>query len=159
MADRIVVLKAGVVQQFGTPEEVYKSPANQFVAGFIGSPTMNFFDATPTADGVRLIDGATFALPAERIAVLRRTPGSSLVLGARPEHMHVLPAGEAGMNVKVSVVEPLGSDTLMYFDRDGTRFVARISPETHVKAGDTVTLGLAMEKTHLFDKRDGSALR
>ena len=64
MADRIVVLKAGVVQQFGTPEEVYKTPANQFVAGFIGSPAMNFFDAVVAADGLRLGDDATFALPA-----------------------------------------------------------------------------------------------
>jgi multiple sugar transport system ATP-binding protein len=159
MADRIVVLKAGVVQQFGTPEDVYKTPANQFVAGFIGSPTMNFFDATVTEDGLRLTDGAMFALPASRRAVLGRAPNASVVLGVRPEHMHVLPAGEAGLAVKVSVVEPLGSDTLLYFDRDGTRFVARVSPEISVKAGDTVTLGFTMDRTHLFDKRDGSALR
>jgi multiple sugar transport system ATP-binding protein len=159
MADRIVVLKAGVVQQFGTPEEVYKTPANQFVAGFIGSPTMNFFDAAATAEGLRLADGAEFVLPAARIELLRRAPSAALVLGVRPEHMFVLAPGEAGMRVTVSVVEPLGSDTLMYFDRDGTRFVARVSPETQVKPGDAVTLGVAMDKTHLFDKRDGSALR
>jgi len=159
MADRIVVLKAGVVQQFGTPEEVYKTPANQFVAGFIGSPTMNFFDATATPDGVTLADGSAFALPAARSDMLRGAPGADLVLGVRPEHMQVLAAGEPGMKVTVSVVEPLGSDTLMYFDRDGTRFVARVSPETQVRAGDAVTLGFAMDKTHLFDKKDGSALR
>jgi multiple sugar transport system ATP-binding protein len=159
MADRIVVLKAGVVQQFGTPEQVYKTPANQFVAGFIGSPTMNFFDVTATADGLRLNDGAQFALPAARREMLRRTPKADLVIGVRPEHMQVLAAGEAGMKVTVGVVEPLGSDTLMYFDRDGARFVARVSPETQVKAGDAVTLGFTMDKTHLFDKKDGSALR
>jgi len=159
MADRIVVLKAGVVQQFGTPEEVYKTPANQFVAGFIGSPTMNFFDATATAEGLRLADGAEFALPAARCEMLRRTPNAELLIGVRPEHMLVLPPGEAGMTVTVSVVEPLGSDTLMYFDRDGTRFVARVAPETQVRAGDAVTLGFTMDKTHLFDKKDGSALR
>ncbi len=159
MADRIVVLKAGVVQQFGTPEEVYKTPANQFVAGFIGSPTMNFFDAAATADGLQLGDGTRFALPQERNELLRRTPHAELVIGVRPEHMQVLPAGESGMNVTVSVVEPLGSDTLMYFDRDDTRYVARVSPETRVKAGDAVTLGFMMDKTHLFDKKDGSALR
>ena len=159
MADRIVVLKAGVVQQFGTPEEVYKTPANQFVAGFIGSPTMNFFDASATAGGLRLSDGTEFALPAARIEVLRRTPGAALVLGVRPEHMFVVAPGEAGLRVTVSVVEPLGSDTLMYFDRDGTRYVARVSPETQVKPGDAVTLGFATEKSHLFDQQDGSALR
>jgi multiple sugar transport system ATP-binding protein len=159
MADRIVVLKEGVVQQFGTPQEVYKTPANQFVAGFIGSPTMNFFDATPTDEGLRLTDGASFALPVERNELLRRTPGAHLVLGVRPEDMRLLPAGEPGMDVTVSVVEPLGSDTLMYFDRDGKRFVARISPEIQARAGDRVTLGFAMDKTHLFDRKDGSALR
>ena len=160
MADRIVVLKAGVVQQFGTPEEVYRAPANQFVAGFIGSPAMNFFDAAFTAGGVRLSEGATFALPAagddDR---LRSARGASLVLGVRPEHLEILPADAPGMKVTVSVVEPLGSDTLMYFERDGTRHVARISPDSHLKPGDAVTLGLAMDKIHLFDAKDGSALR
>ena len=159
MADRIVVLKAGVVQQFGTPEEVYKTPANQFVAGFIGSPTMNFFDAVATSEVLRLNDGASFALPAARREMLRRTPSAEIVVGVRPEHMQVLPPGEPGMNVLVSVVEPLGSDTLLYFDRDGRRFVARVSPEMKVQAGDAVTFGFMMDKTHLFDRQDGSALR
>ena len=154
MADRIVVLKAGVVQQFGTPEEVYKTPANQFVAGFIGSPTMNFFDVNATATGLRLADGTEFAMPAAQ----RRSGSGTLVLGVRPEHFSVLAPGDAGLRVTVSVVEPLGSDTLMYFDREGTRHVARVSPETHVRPGDGVTLGFPAEKAHLFDQ-DGNALR
>ena len=158
MADRIVVLRDGVVQQFGTPDEVYTSPANQFVAAFIGSPTMNFFEATADDDGLRMADGSFFAVAADRLASMRARPEASLVLGVRPEHMQVLPAGQNGMRVEVSVVEPLGSDTLIYFDRGSARFVARVSPETRVRSGDVVTLGFVMAKTHLFDAKDGSAL-
>ena len=155
MADRIVVLSAGVVQQFDTPETVYKTPANQFVAGFIGSPSMNFFQARRTDDGVQLDDGSRFALPPERLHAL---PDGALVLGVRPEHMQVVPEGASGLRVQASVVEPLGSDTLLYFDRHDTRYVARVSPETHVRPGDLVTLGLALDKVHLFDQRNGHAV-
>ena len=124
-----------MVQQFGTPEEVYKTPANQFVAGFIGSPNMNFFAATATSAGLRLADGTEFGLPAARADLLGRAPGAALVLGVRPEHLLMLAPGEPGLRVTVSVVEPLGSDTLMYFDRDGTRYVARVAPETRGQAG------------------------
>jgi len=159
MADRIVVLKAGVVQQFGTPEEVYKTPVNQFVAGFIGSPTMNFFDVTAEGDTLVLDDGTRMPLaPAQRDALKRAAPGAR-VLGVRPEHMAVLPGGQPGLKVGVSVVEPLGSDTLLYFDRGGVRRVARVAPETQVQPGDVVTLGFTMAKTHLFDAADGRALR
>jgi multiple sugar transport system ATP-binding protein len=154
MADRIVVLKAGVVQQFGTPEEVYKSPANQFVAGFIGSPTMNFFDVNAEGANVRMDDGTLFAMPPRCGGV-----AGAAVLGVRPEHMRVLPPDAPGLRVQVSVVEPLGSDTLVYFDRAGTRHVARVAPELQVRPKDTVTLDFDMDKCHLFDKNDGAVLR
>jgi multiple sugar transport system ATP-binding protein len=159
MADRIVVLKAGVVQQVGTPAEVYGSPANQFVAGFIGSPTMNFFAAEAVAGAVRLRDGALFPLAPAQAEAVRRAPSASLVLGVRPEHLAVRAPGEPGLQATVSVVEPLGSDTLVYFDRDGTRHVARVSPETRLRPGDGVTFGVAMDKAHLFDAPEGRALR
>jgi multiple sugar transport system ATP-binding protein len=157
MADRIVVLKEGVVQQFGTPAEVYASPANQFVAGFIGSPTMNFFSVEPAEGGVRLKDGTQFSLAVSRLAALRRT--SPLLLGVRPEHLTLLAPGQPGLRATVSVVEPLGSDTLVYFDREGTRHVARVSPDSQLAPGDVVSFGLAMDKAHLFDAQEGSALR
>ncbi|MDH6593330.1 multiple sugar transport system ATP-binding protein [Variovorax sp. TBS-050B] len=153
MADRIVVLKAGVVQQFGTPEEVYKSPANQFVAGFIGSPTMNFFEVRAEGTNLRMDDDTLFPMPA-RFAGAR----GPAVLGVRPEHMQVREAGAPGLRVQVSVVEPLGSDTLVYFDRAGKRHVARVAPELHVRPKDTVTLGFDMDKCHLFDREDGGVL-
>jgi multiple sugar transport system ATP-binding protein len=154
MADRIVILKAGVVQQVGTPEQVYQRPANRFVAGFIGSPTMNFFDVTVEGDGVRLRDGTRFAVPAAS-----RAGRGDAVLGVRPEHLRVLPAGEPGLKVTVSVVEPLGSDTLVYFECDGSRHVARVAPELHVQPGAAVNLGIAEGKAHLFEPgEDGVAL-
>jgi multiple sugar transport system ATP-binding protein len=154
MADRIVVLKAGVVQQFGTPEEVYKSPANQFVAGFIGSPTMNFFDVNAEGANVRMDEGVLFPMPPRCGGV-----AGPAVLGVRPEHMRVLPADAPGLRVQVSVVEPLGSDTLVYFDRAGKRHVARVAPELQVGPRDTITLDFDMDKCHLFDKNDGAVLR
>ena len=159
MADRIVVLKGGVIQQIGAPEEVYKMPANQFVAGFIGSPTMNFFDVEASADGVRLKDGTCFRLPAASITALRRASRQPAVLGVRPEHLQLEPSDQSGPKATVSVVEPLGSDTLVYFNCDGKRHVARVKPELHLKPGDVVTLDFPADKTHLFDAADGSALR
>jgi multiple sugar transport system ATP-binding protein len=159
MADRIVVLKAGVVQQFGTPAEVYATPANQFVAGFIGSPTMNFFAAAPADGGLRLHGGTQVALTAAQQEAVRRAAPPSVVLGVRPEHVSVLAPGQPGLQTTVSVVEPLGSDTLVYFDREGVRHVARVAPETRLAPGDAVTFGLAIDKAHLFDPRQGDALR
>jgi multiple sugar transport system ATP-binding protein len=153
MADRIVVLKAGVVQQFGTPEEVYKSPANQFVASFIGSPTMNFFNVQAEGTNVRMDDGTLFPMPPPCVGVT-----GPAVLGVRPEHMQVLPADAPGLRVQVSVVEPLGSDTLVYFDRAGTRHVARVAPELKVRPKDTITLAFDVHKCHLFDVQDGTVL-
>ncbi len=160
MADRIVVLKAGVVQQFDTPEAVYNDPANQFVAGFIGSPAMNFFDAMPAADRLDLGGGVQLALPeGAQGDRFRRLVGKGLVLGVRPEHFRLLPGELAGLRTTVSVVEPLGSDTLVYFESGGMRRVARLSPDTRLKPGDAVTLGIDFEKAHLFHPGDGRAVR
>jgi multiple sugar transport system ATP-binding protein len=160
MADRIVILKAGVVQQVGTPEQVYQRPANRFVAGFIGSPTMNFFPVAVADDVARLADGTAVALPGPALAAVRRAAVRDAVLGVRPEHFQVLAAGERGLQVQISVVEPLGSDTLLYFEFGGERHVARVAPELHVKPDDRVTFGVAPGKAHLFEPgEDGAALR
>ena len=154
MADRIVVLKDGMVQQFDTPEVVYKSPANQFVAGFIGSPAMNFFEVTLSAGRIYLDDVTSFQLP-----FTHPTASGPAVLGVRPEHFQVLPLDAPGLCVQVSVVEPLGSDTLVYFDRGNKRQVARISPEIKVCPGDNMKLGFNPEKCHLFNSADGGLLQ
>lgn len=157
MADRIVILKAGVVQQVGTPQQVYNEPANAFVAGFIGSPTMNFFSAQRSGGGLRLADGSVLPLPAARAATLGAR--SAVQLGVRPEHLRLGPPGPGTLPVTVGVVEPLGSDTLVYFDFDGRRQVARVAPEDTPVAGDTVHLGVVLERAHLFDTDSGLALR
>jgi multiple sugar transport system ATP-binding protein len=160
MADRIVILKAGVVQQVGTPEAVYQRPANRFVAGFIGSPTMNFFDVTVEDDAARLADGTQIVLPPGTLAAVHRANVRDAVLGVRPEHLRLLAPEEAGLRVTVNVVEPLGSDTLLYFGSNGSRHVARVAPELHVRPGDTVTLGVVPGKVHLFQPgEDGAVLR
>ena len=157
MADRIVILKSGIVQQVGTPQQVYNEPANAFVAGFIGSPTMNFFAAQRAEGGLRLADGAVLPLSAERAAALGDR--DAVQLGVRPEHLRLQAAGPGTLPVRVGVVEPLGSDTLVYFDFEGKRQVARVAPEETPAAGDTVHLGVVMDRAHLFDAADGLALR
>jgi multiple sugar transport system ATP-binding protein len=157
MADRIVILKAGVVQQVGTPQEVYNEPANAFVAGFIGSPTMNFFAVQRSDANLRLADGTVLTLPVARATALGDR--SAMRLGVRPEHLRLRGAGPGALPAKVSVVEPLGSDTLVYFDFDGTRHVARVAPDETPVVGATVYLGVALERAHLFDVDSGLVLR
>ncbi|WP_326534765.1 ABC transporter ATP-binding protein [Pseudorhodoferax sp.] len=157
MADRIVILKGGVVQQVGTPQQVYNEPANAFVASFIGSPTMNFFSVQLGGDTLHLPDGTQLTLPPARAAALGSR--AALRLGVRPEHLRLQAAGPGAMPVVVSVVEPLGSDTLVYFEFAGTRHVARVAPEETPTAGDTVHLGIVVERAHLFDDSTGAALR
>jgi multiple sugar transport system ATP-binding protein len=157
MADRIVILDAGVVQQVGSPQSIYDHPANLFVAAFVGSPTMNLFDVERADGGVRLRDGTLLPLPPPRLAAAgdRR----SLRLGVRPEHLRLEAPGPGRIAARVTVVEPLGSDTLVYFEQDGQRRVARVAPELTPAAGDTVHLGIAGERVHLFDAAGGVALR
>ena len=112
MANRIVVMNDGIIQQVGAPLELYDRPANIFVAGFIGSPTMNFFDATverTSGIAARLADGSALTLP----ECSRLGEGQEIVLGIRPEHLHL---SDAGVPARVVVVEPLGMSTQVTFD-------------------------------------------
>ncbi|WP_026440430.1 ABC transporter ATP-binding protein [Acidocella facilis] len=148
MADRIVVLRGGVIQQVGTPEQIYSTPANRFVAGFIGSPSMNFLPVTLEAGGARLEDGTL--LP---VLTTRRGPA---VLGIRPEHFE--PAGEGGLAAQILLVEPLGADTLVHFNVGAVRCIARVAPDTRPQMGETLRLGVAPGKAFLFDPESGVRL-
>ena len=134
MADRIVVLQSGVVQQYDTPEVVYEQPANQFVAGFIGSPTMNFLPVEMRDDAARF--SQTDAARAARRRGLQ--PGEDAagkgVLGVRPEHFEVVPDAASGIPVQIKLVEPLGSDTLIHFDVAGAAAIARVDPVAEAEA-------------------------
>jgi multiple sugar transport system ATP-binding protein len=158
MADRIVVLQSGIVQQYDTPEIVYERPANQFVAGFIGSPTMNFFPVELHGDVATFShDGAPAPLDAAARARLKTAAGKG-VLGVRPEHFDVVPTGSAGIPVQIKLVEPLGSDTLIHFDVAGAPAIARVDPSMKPKLGERLSLLPQADKIHLFDTATGRIL-
>jgi multiple sugar transport system ATP-binding protein len=157
MADRIVVLQSGTIQQYDTPEMVYERPANQFVAGFIGSPAMNFFPVEWRV-GAILSKGAT-AVPLDGETASRLRQAGSAVLGVRPEHFAVAADAADGIVVNIKLVEPLGSDTLIHFDLAGGSAIARVDPALRPKVGDRITLRPQPGKTHLFNAANGEVLR
>jgi multiple sugar transport system ATP-binding protein len=158
MADRIVVLQNGIVQQYDTPEVVYERPANQFVAGFIGSPTMNFFSVELRDDAAIFSnDGTPAPLDAAVHARLMAAAGKG-VFGVRPEHFQVVAAKASGIPVQIKLVEPLGSDTLIHFEIAGTGAIARVDPSLKPKLGERLFLKPQTDKVHLFDAATGKVL-
>ncbi|KIU48319.1 MULTISPECIES: sn-glycerol-3-phosphate ABC transporter ATP-binding protein UgpC [Bradyrhizobium] len=158
MADRIVVLQSGTIQQYDTPETVYERPANQFVAGFIGSPAMNFFPVE-WRDGRVVLSQGGVAVPLEGEAAGGLQRAGNAVLGIRPEHFAVATDAAEGMSINVKLVEPLGSDTLIHFDLAGVSAIARVDPALRPKVGDRLSLRPQQGKTHLFDAANGQVLR
>jgi multiple sugar transport system ATP-binding protein len=164
MGDRIAVMHDGVIQQVGTPDELYDRPVNRFVAGFIGTPAMGFLTCEVSGNGrppeLRR-DGARIKLPAERIGALA---GGEVVVGIRPERLELVPpdaAGDARSTLQgvVTVVEPLGSDQHVLVDVGGEPITARVSRDHHVNVGERVTLATDGAHVHLFDPRTGAAHR
>jgi sn-glycerol 3-phosphate transport system ATP-binding protein len=159
LADRLVVMNGGVAEQIDTPLEVYQRPATRFVAGFIGSPAMNFLDAEVAEGGaVRL---SSMQAPLARHNALANHAGRSVTLGLRPEHLRPPENGEApGFQLKVDLVETLGADTLAHGRVDDTahELTARL-PGTHrVADGDRVPLTVDPSALHLFDPESGQRL-
>ncbi|HVE51018.1 MAG TPA: sn-glycerol-3-phosphate ABC transporter ATP-binding protein UgpC [Casimicrobiaceae bacterium] len=152
MADRIVVMRDGEVEQQGAPLELYDRPSNTFVASFIGSPAMNLLPGTARAGGrVEFAGGASLPVPPQA----RVEDGQSVLYGIRPEHC--LPSSE-GLPVEVVVVEPTGADTQLYCKLDGKEFTAVIRDRTSVQPGERVYLRPDHSKTHLFDAATGERL-
>jgi multiple sugar transport system ATP-binding protein len=155
MGDRIAVLNAGLIQQLGTPQELYDHPANLFVAGFIGSPSMDFFNAA--------LDGATLTIADQKITLPSAVGGGSrsVIAGVRPEDLRLASDGTPhSISGTVDVVEHLGNEQLIYLQAPGalvsetaeTKGVtARIAPDAPVKPGERVTLAVDPNKVHLFD--------
>ncbi len=151
LADRIVVLNGGVVQQVGTPLELYQTPANRFVAQFIGSPTMNILAINQTDRGVRLANGTEMALPG--------IAGPVAELGIRPEHLDIADPAHAPLTGTADVVEHLGSDTNAYILVDGVGpLMVRQHGHVPLRAGDHVGLTVQPGQIHAFAP-DGRALR
>jgi multiple sugar transport system ATP-binding protein len=184
LGDRVVVLLAGEVQQIGTPEELYNRPANLFVAGFIGSPAMNFFPATMTDVGVRLPFGeATLTQEVHDLLARHQTP-NDVIVGIRPEHLEDASVMDGyariralSFDVTVDFVESLGADKYLHFKSEGAgaqaaqlaelasesgigenEFVARVSTESQAKRGDTIQLACATSNLTIFDADTGKNL-
>ncbi|HIX28566.1 MAG TPA: ABC transporter ATP-binding protein, partial [Candidatus Blautia stercoravium] len=162
LGTRIVVMKDGVVQQVDTPQTLYNSPCNLFVAGFIGSPQMNFLDAVVHVKGndVELkIGGTTLEVPASKKKALIEGgyDGKTVVMGIRPEHVYddearIQAFPNSTIEGKITVYELLGAEVYLYFDTEGFSMTARVNPRTTARTGDTVKFALDMEKVHVFDK-------
>jgi multiple sugar transport system ATP-binding protein len=155
MGDRIAVLKDGLLQQVGTPRDLYEQPNNVFVAGFIGSPAMNLFPADIAEGGIKF---GTKVVPVEASALAKVT-GKQATIGVRPEDIEVGPAGGEGLSVVVDLVEELGADGYLYghSDIEGVRtdIVARVDGRNHPNAGETVTLAAVPHHVHVFDIESG----
>jgi multiple sugar transport system ATP-binding protein len=167
MATRIAVMKDGVLQQIGSPQELYDHPANMFVAGFIGSPSMNFFNAKVAgSDGNMVFDTGVFKLPvpSDSRDKLRSRNDDQVVVGIRPEDVYdagfQAPGIEsANVPAQVDVVEPMGSEIYLNLLSGDQPFVARVDPRSSAKAGNQVGLAFDINKLHIFDKKSETAIR
>lgn len=156
LADRIVVMNGGRIEQVGTPQEMYETPRTRFVAGFIGSPTMNFMDVELIGTGdrlsLRLGDGTTLAVPAERNARYGEHVGKRMIFGIRPEHLAARDGAGEALDVQIDVIEPLGMDTMVYFQLDGSSgYCARVHPRAISPKDQTLRLSVDMSEMHLID--------
>jgi len=150
LATRIVVLKGGHIQQIGTPAEIYDTPANTFVADFMGSPPMNLIPAKTMADGLHLGD-VVLPLPAQTLP-------EQLIVGLRPEHFSIAESGADGITVTPTMIEETGPDTYVTFELGGVPTTARLAGRVHCPHGETLTLCVAQEAICLFDHATGNAL-
>jgi multiple sugar transport system ATP-binding protein len=157
MGDRIAVLKDGILQQVGSPRDLYETPQNDFVAGFIGSPAMNLFPASVSGDSVQI---GTSVVPV--VQDVQSATGDTVTVGVRPEDFTVVPAAEGGLQVTVNLVEELGSDGYLYgnavIDGTETEIVVRVDGRNHPTAGDVVTIAPNAARVHAFDASTGERL-
>ena len=161
LGTRIVVMKDGVIQQVDSPQNLYDYPDNLFVAGFIGSPQMNFIDATVVKEGGELFleygDHHRVILTPERATKLADYVGREVTFGIRPEDVHdeqmfIETSPNTVIEAKIRVYEMLGAEVFLYFDYEGSSMTARVDPRTTARTGDHVKFALDAEKIHVFDK-------
>jgi multiple sugar transport system ATP-binding protein len=181
LGDRVVVMHSGVAQQFGTPDELYERPANLFVAGFIGSPAMNFFPAALTPTGLTLSVGEVMLTPEVRQVIARHPKTENIIVGVRPEHLSDAAFIDGYQRIKaltfevqVDLVESLGADKYVYFTTTGpavhsaqldeleaegevheNQFVARVPAESKATVGQSLELALDTTKLAVFDGDSG----
>ncbi len=164
LADRVVVMNGGVIEQVGTPNDLYHHPTTRFVAGFIGSPAMNFLPCR-VQDGmnggltVRVSEGIEVPIPLSRTDRYGKYKGREMVLGLRPEHLFEHhdqgKPGWSRVELPVDVVEPMGMETMVHFFVDGVPVCARVDPATHVMPGEMLPLTADLNQMHLMEPDTG----
>jgi len=167
MATRIAVMNKGVLQQLDTPQSLYDRPSNLFVAGFIGSPAMNFFKAKLVkGDGKLFVDGTSFKVevPSSRYNVYNNYVDKSIIFGVRPEDIkdpHFAPPGIFAQPVEglIDVTELMGNEVFLYVANGEHNFVARVDPRTSARMGDRMQVVFNMDNMHLFDLETEQAIR
>jgi multiple sugar transport system ATP-binding protein len=167
MASRIAVMNHGVLMQVDSPQNLYDSPNNLFVAGFIGSPAMNFFNAELVQEGEEIaVKTKSFSVnvPKDRRAVLKDYVGKSVVFGLRPEDVHdpnFAPPRIIAQNVdaEVDLTELMGNEIFLFMKSGDDEYVARVDPRTSYKMGDKVTVSFNMDNMHIFDKETEQVVR
>ncbi|PWE53868.1 sugar ABC transporter ATP-binding protein [Metarhizobium album] len=162
MADRVVVMNQGRIEQAADPITLYESPRNLFVAAFIGAPSMNFIEGSlDQGDGgpvFRGQDGVSVPIPAERVSALSPYAGQAVILGIRPEHTAPASGSDPSIKLKVTDIEPLGPHTLAIGKAGGAAFTAQMPANTRVGPDDSVDVQLDAQKMHFFLKSNGEAL-
>ncbi|CDZ65612.1 UgpC [Neorhizobium galegae bv. orientalis] len=155
MADRIVVMRDGIVEQVGAPLELYDKPVNTFVASFIGSPSMNFLAGKMAEDRKSVLteNGVRLPLGPEASAA----PGTAVTYGIRPEHLAIA-SGNGGIPMTVTNIEPTGSETFVQGTVDGQKFSAQLRERLFIKTGEVLNLALAPTNSHIFDAATGMRL-
>jgi multiple sugar transport system ATP-binding protein len=167
MATRIAVINKGVLQQLDTPQQLYDKPNNLFVAGFIGSPAMNFFPGKLRKDGDKLIVDAgdfTVAVPAKVSKPYESHAGKDIIFGIRPENIHdaeYVPTNidAEKVNVKVDVTELMGNEIFLYLMVGKNTFVARVDPRSKLRVGQDAAVAFDMDNIHIFDAASEQAIR
>ena len=163
MADRVVVLKDGVIEQAADPITLYECPVNQFVASFIGAPSMNMLEGklagTDSDPYFEMNSGSKIPIPAGRRSALKEYLGERLVLGIRPEHTSESPDLGPGVEVNVIDIEPLGPHTSIVGNVEGAKFTAQFTSGTAVRPDEKTDVFLNVEKMHFFRNSDGMAIR
>ena len=164
MASKIIIMKDGIVQQTGAPQEVYDHPDNMFVAGFIGSPAMNFVDVTVTEKLTLKNDQFEIDTSDKLKDIIKKNDlaGKDIVAGIRPEDLEdaefVPEAGDSNtITADVEVTEPMGAEIYVYVDINGVLMTARVSPRSKLRSGDKAKLYIDLDMMHLFDKKTEKA--
>jgi multiple sugar transport system ATP-binding protein len=164
LADRVVVMNNGAIEQVGTPQQLYHTPHTRFVAGFIGSPAMNFIPCRLEEQAgtlsIRLTDSLAFPVPDAKASRYRgRAANGSVLLGLRPEHIteahgHLEP-GAVPFEARLDVTEPMGMETLVYFGVNGTQVCGRVNPSAGAREGAALRLAANLDNMHLIDESTG----